>query len=587
MATDHLQIPDIQANQNQKEVTANAAHNLLDRSLNANDTVTVTVGVNNLTTTQARENFVLELIGTPGAPFTVEMPDTNKRTMAIVNNADDVATVQNPSAGGTGQPVIAVGEAAIFHFDGTNFFDLSALALAVATWLGLTDTPGSYANQNGKHVAVNSAETGLEFVGASVKVPVRVATAAAGTLATDFENGDTVDGVVLSTGDRILIKDQGAGAENGIYVVNATGAPTRADDFNDNTDPIFGGTVAVVAGTANANTIWQLTTGGPYTIGSTVLTFVQVDFLELFTSLTDTPSSYTNHGGKGVRVDSAEAALEFVPQSWKDPVRVATVVDGTLASAFENGDTVDGITLATGDRILLKNQSTASENGIYIVNATGAPTRAIDFDDDADAVLGAVIPIIEGDTQAKTSWMHTTTGAITIGSTSLTFVKMEPVIGFMPLSLGSLRAIAANEIAGPLDDTTTPAFERINGATDKGLRVFWASSNSDEVAFPEVYMPPDIDADKDLTIHLVAEMSGATDTPTIDVQVFDSSGDTEMGGATAAITDTRAEVSVTIAAADITGHPLGWLSISLIPGAHTTDTLAVFSAWIEYTRKTA
>ncbi len=161
-------------------------------------------------------------------------------------------------------------------------------------------------------------------------------------------------------------------------------------------------------------------------------------------------------------------------------------------------------------------------------------------------------------------------------------------VGYMPLSLGSLRDIAANEISTHLDDTTTPAFERINGTTDRGLRVIWAISNNDEVAFPEVFMPPDFDADKDITIHIVGEMSGVTDTPTIDVLVFDSSGDTEMGGATATFTDTRAEKIVTISAANITGHPLGWLSISLLPvGAHGTDTLAIFSAWIEYARKVA
>lgn len=66
--------------------------------------------------------------------------------------------------------------------------------------------------------------------GANFHTPVRVATTAAGTLATDFESGDTVDGVVLATGDRILIKDQTAGTENGAYVVQSSGAPVRAGD---------------------------------------------------------------------------------------------------------------------------------------------------------------------------------------------------------------------------------------------------------------------------------------------------------------------------------------------------------------------
>ena len=68
--------------------------------------------------------------------------------------------------------------------------------------------------------------------GLKPKAAVRVATLVAGTLATSFEDGDTIDGVLLATGDRILIKDQAAPAENGIYVVQATGAPVRASDFD-------------------------------------------------------------------------------------------------------------------------------------------------------------------------------------------------------------------------------------------------------------------------------------------------------------------------------------------------------------------
>ena len=66
--------------------------------------------------------------------------------------------------------------------------------------------------------------------------------------------------------------------------------------------------------------------------------------------------------------------------SWKQPVRVATTANGTLATAFANGQTIDGVTLATGDRILIKDQSTGADNGIYTVNSSGAPTRATDAD---------------------------------------------------------------------------------------------------------------------------------------------------------------------------------------------------------------
>lgn len=64
----------------------------------------------------------------------------------------------------------------------------------------------------------------------------------------------------------------------------------------------------------------------------------------------------------------------------KQAVRVATTEAGVLASDFEAGDSIDGVTLVAGDRILIKDQASASENGIYIVQATGAPVRATDFD---------------------------------------------------------------------------------------------------------------------------------------------------------------------------------------------------------------
>lgn len=111
--------------------------------------------------------------------------------------------------------------------------------------------------------------------GLDVKDSVRVATTAAGTLATDFENGDTVDGVVLSTGDRILIKDQAAGAENGIYVVAASGAPSRASDADVSAEVTPGMFVFVEEGTTNADSGWILTTDSPITLDTTALSFAQ------------------------------------------------------------------------------------------------------------------------------------------------------------------------------------------------------------------------------------------------------------------------------------------------------------------------
>lgn len=109
--------------------------------------------------------------------------------------------------------------------------------------------------------------------GLSWKDEVRVATTTAGTLASSFANGSVIDGQTLATGDRILIKDQASGSENGIYVVAASGAPTRSTDANTATN-IKSATVLVTAGTTNADKAFTLTTDS-VTIGTTALTFVQ------------------------------------------------------------------------------------------------------------------------------------------------------------------------------------------------------------------------------------------------------------------------------------------------------------------------
>ena len=111
--------------------------------------------------------------------------------------------------------------------------------------------------------------------GESIWKPLSVvaATTVAGTLASSFEAGDSVDGVVLAESDRLLIKDQAAGAENGIYIVEATGVPTRAQDADSSSD-IVGSLVAVVGGTVNAATLWHNTNTSAITLDTTAITYV-------------------------------------------------------------------------------------------------------------------------------------------------------------------------------------------------------------------------------------------------------------------------------------------------------------------------
>lgn len=134
-------------------------------------------------------------------------------------------------------------------------------------------------------------------------------------------------------------------------------------------------------------------------------------------SLAD-PSAATDAANKQY-VDNVARGLQ-----WKAPVRVATTTNGALASAYANGQSIDGVTLATGDRILLKDQTTASENGLYIVNASGAPTRAVDADTGGELAPGTSVTVTAGTVNGDKVFMIVSDAAITIGTTAQTWGQL-------------------------------------------------------------------------------------------------------------------------------------------------------------------
>jgi hypothetical protein len=130
-----------------------------------------------------------------------------------------------------------------------------------------------------------------------------------------------------------------------------------------------------------------------------------------------TPTETTDAATKGY-VDNAVVGID-----WKASVRAATTEDITLASDLENGDVVDGVTLATGDRVLVKNQSTGSQNGIYVVKASGAPDRSTDADSGTEVTANFAVFVEEGTVNADSGFTLTNNGAITIGTTALVFTQ--------------------------------------------------------------------------------------------------------------------------------------------------------------------
>lgn len=142
--------------------------------------------------------------------------------------------------------------------------------------------------------------------------------------------------------------------------------------------------------------------------------------------------------------DSIKQSLDV-----KQSVRAATTANITIATALNNGDTIDGVTLATGDRVLVKDQSTGSENGIYVVGAT--PARADDADTSADVTAGMFVFVTEGTANGDNGFILTTNDTITLGTTALSFTQFS---GAGQIVAGDGLTKSGNTISVNADDDT-------------------------------------------------------------------------------------------------------------------------------------
>lgn len=138
----------------------------------------------------------------------------------------------------------------------------------------------------------------------AIKGPCRVATTANITLSGE----QTIDGVAVVADDRVLVKDQTTGADNGIYVAD-TGAWRRAKDFNKTKDITKGTQINITDGTLYASSGWYVSTDGPIVVGTTAITFTQNVLLNA-AQLIALEASATNSANEAAAAASAAASAE-------------------------------------------------------------------------------------------------------------------------------------------------------------------------------------------------------------------------------------------------------------------------------------
>lgn len=229
----------------------------------------------------------------------------------------------------------------------------------------------------------------------------------AGAYTLQFHNGTAF--VSLGTG-------AGNGTVTSVSVVSANG---------------LAGTVATATSTP-AITLSTTITGILRGNGTAIAAAVGTDFPALNT-LTAPTGDLTVAGFKVTNLATPTAATDAATMGYVDSVATGLDIKGSVRAAStaninlaSPGATIDGVTMATGNRFLAKNQTTGSQNGLYVWNgAAVAATRTTDADSNAEVTSGLYTFVSEGTANGGTGWALTTPDPITLGTTALAFTQFN------------------------------------------------------------------------------------------------------------------------------------------------------------------
>lgn len=239
----------------------------------------------------------------------------------------------------------------------------------------------------------------------ALKAPCRAATTAAIALS----GAQTIDGVACVAGDRVLVKNQADATANGIYLV-ANSAWGRDADFDGSRDVVCGTMVAVVGGSTNASTAWQLTTADPIAIGSSALTFAR--------------ASITGINGDMYKsvYDAANIQQQVVGTTATQTMSNKTLTDASTFIA-DDGDATkklafqcSGISTATTRTVAIPDKSGTMALTSDLGQATGSFTRDVSTATGSQSVTGVgftprVVHFLMGSNGKQTSTGIAVSGA--------------------------------------------------------------------------------------------------------------------------------------------------------------------------------
>ena len=346
---------------------------------------------------------------------------TQLATTAFVTTADDLkANLADPTFTGTvsgvtktmvglgnvdntsdaGKPVSTAGQTAL---------DLKS-NLAGPTFTGVPAAPTATAGTNTTQLSTT------EFVTAAVAAGVVTASADAILEALIDAKGDLIVGTANDTPARLAVGING-------YFLKANSAATTGVEWGE------------VDLTTKANLASPTFTG---------------------TVTVPTPTNATDAVTKSY-ADAIKQGLDI-----KDSVRVASTADIAIATALINASVIDGVTVATGDRVLLKNQTAGAENGIYVVVASGVASRSTDASTSTDVTSGMYTFVSEGTVSASMGFVLTTADPITLATTALTLTQFS---GAGQITAGAGLTKTGNTLAINTDVATLTGSQTLTNKT--------------------------------------------------------------------------------------------------------------------------
>ena len=382
----------------------------INNAINALDTDDIEEGSNNLyyTTLRGQSDAANLLVNSTKSNITITGNAISGLTITAENGVAD-STTDNLSEGSNN-----------LYFTDERAQDAIANAIAAGTHSNITITYDdatnkfSFAAENG--VADSTTDNLSE-----------------GTTNKYFTNTRARDAV--SAGDTSLIYNSVSGAFTANTSVLSTVAyvDQEISDVNNTIDALT--TTDIAEGTNQYFTETRARTS--ISAGDNSLTYNSVSGVLTANTSTLATRAY---------VDSTAQGLDV-----KASVRVATTANITLSGE----QTIDGVSVVAGNRVLVKNQSTASENGIYVASASGW-SRADDANTSDDVTAGMFTFVSEGTVNADSGWVLATNDTITLGTTGLTFTQFSGA-GQVTAGAGLTKNGNTLDVVGTADRITVNA----------------------------------------------------------------------------------------------------------------------------------